>query len=257
MDSGYWNYGNYGSLDRYGTVPGRSTYLRKSFAPHRSSLRGEREMFSKRPGQQVPYVLQDFTNQWEVQSRASPDPWESGPFSKTKKVKEMCCEEFDERLAREDLEGWEVNETLERYYRERERRQRQEEKEDYLNINRAWGFPEQVKRQPRNKQKLTKRPLPLLSESFYEDWEPLYSRDFSQLPPANQYRQREVAAHCKDQWMKFLSLTGMPMVYQTSDCPAGSGKPNRKRERFLPIDLRAKVTCSDLQSLRATKCSCR
>ncbi|XP_067832734.1 uncharacterized protein si:ch211-159e12.5 [Heptranchias perlo] len=213
MNSEMRNYGNYDSLGKYGTFPGRSTYLEKPFIPHLASVRTERGVNSRRLKEQIPYILQDSTNHWEAQTRnvhsvPRTNLWDSGLSSKATKVKEVNAQKHKrerhwDRGGLEDLGKWESKEKMEKYYKEKIKKQ--EIKEENMNLGRGWSSPEQVKRPLRNKQKQTRRPLPLLSAPIYGEWEPLYTRDLPQSPPVNQpvdYRPAEIYPSYKEQWTK-------------------------------------------------------
>ncbi|XP_067880603.1 uncharacterized protein [Heterodontus francisci] len=213
MNSGmrnYDSYGNFDSLGNYGTFPGRSTYWRKPLIPHLASVRTETDVNSRRQKEQIPYVLQDSTNHWAAHPRnVHGDPWtnqwESGVSSKAMMVKEVKVPKREghwDRGGLEALEKWESKEKMEKYYKEKKK---QETKEDSINLGRGWSSPDQVKRPLGNQQKQTRRPLPVLCEPIYEEWEPLYTRDLLQSPPINQpadYRQVEVYPFYKEQWTR-------------------------------------------------------
>ncbi|XP_043537767.1 uncharacterized protein LOC122543315 [Chiloscyllium plagiosum] len=195
MNSEMRNYGNYDSLGKYGTFHGRSTYRGNPVIPPAASAR---DVNSRRPKEPRPHILQDSTNRGAVQPRGEYGEtrthwWEAAP------VREAKASKQEGHWDREDWEMWESKDHLEmRHKRKQERR----------NLGREWNSPEQVKRSLGHQPKPSRCPLPLLYDTIYEEWEPLYRRGLPQWPSVNQPaddRQVEIYQFYKEQSTRDLS----------------------------------------------------
>ncbi|XP_072349919.1 uncharacterized protein [Scyliorhinus torazame] len=171
--------------------------------PPLASVRTERNVNSRRQNEPIPYILQDSTNRGDPHHRkghSDPRAGMSGKVATGKDVNAPRDAGHWDRGGLEDLEMWESKEKRDVCYM-----RPQEAWESGMNLGRGWGSPEQFKRPLGYQQKHIRRPLPLLYEPIYEEWEPLYIRDLPQSPPLNQpanSTQAEVYPFSKEHWTR-------------------------------------------------------